>query len=443
MSRILRRPMFRGGGPVNSYGTGIAAPLVPGYRGGGQIGGGIIYGRPDLDGRYGFSTPKLFNAAEITMPTSNISPGLEYLEKLKNMKQGNVPMIPVNTGSTDEVPAGVDTESAETISIKKNAEDAQSVQDLDFSEMSSDLAPPTTNYEKIEKYIADQDGDGISDLNPEWVKNRTWYNEIFGGPYKKVDEGVKDKRGRNLEEDAQINQQWYADNKAAIDDLDTGAGDGPEEPIVDAKTMMEENAELFKEMLGIKKARGQDISDMLLRFSGSKGNTLGEKFQNYTALESAAGPGRSEQIGKTAAGLSIQDYVAGKRAKEAVDLMKTKVDYEYGKKAAIVDVQKDDNATEALLKIGKKGDVKPNSDAAIKYLVGIADDRSDVFSVNKKGLMKQIGENPAKALKKLKNGVNIVRDGGQIAIVITQKVGDEFKITDIFDSVSEYWNANK
>ena len=37
MSRILRRPMFRGGGPVNSYGTGIAAPLVPGYQSGGSI----------------------------------------------------------------------------------------------------------------------------------------------------------------------------------------------------------------------------------------------------------------------------------------------------------------------------------------------------------------------------------------------------------------------
>ena len=36
MSRILRRPMFRGG-PVSSYGTGIAAPLVPGYRSGGRI----------------------------------------------------------------------------------------------------------------------------------------------------------------------------------------------------------------------------------------------------------------------------------------------------------------------------------------------------------------------------------------------------------------------
>ena len=35
MSRILRRPMFRGG-PVSSYGTGIASGL--GYELGGRVG---------------------------------------------------------------------------------------------------------------------------------------------------------------------------------------------------------------------------------------------------------------------------------------------------------------------------------------------------------------------------------------------------------------------
>ena len=59
MSKILRRPMFRGG-RVSSYGTGIAAPLVPGYKEGGQIGGGIIYGKPMGD-RFGFAEPKTYS----------------------------------------------------------------------------------------------------------------------------------------------------------------------------------------------------------------------------------------------------------------------------------------------------------------------------------------------------------------------------------------------
>jgi len=62
MSKIYRRPMFRGGGKVSSYGNGITAPLVPGYQGGGQIGGGQIYGTPMGDGRYGFAEP--LNLAE-------------------------------------------------------------------------------------------------------------------------------------------------------------------------------------------------------------------------------------------------------------------------------------------------------------------------------------------------------------------------------------------
>jgi len=422
MSRILRRPMFRGGGPINSYGTGIAAPLVPGYQGGGQIGGGIIYGLPHRDGRYGFEAPKLFNAAELTMPNNFISPGMEYLEKLKNIKQGKVPMIPINT-EKDEVPAGVDTQSTEIEDI-----DTEKVDDRGIGQRIYDFFNPSPET-IIEKY-----NKNLEDMTTFDDKMKNW----FGIDTLKVQEEKKE-REKNIDTSGNELPPSLRNLNKEIPDLNTNLGEGAEEPVVDAKTMMEENAELFKEMLGIKKARGQDISDMLLRFSGSKGDTLGEKFQNYTALESAAGPGRAEQIGKTAAGLSIQDYVAGKRAKEAVDLMKSKVDYEYGKKGEIVNVQKTDNATEALLKIGKKGDVKPNSDAAIKYLVGIADDRSDVFSVNQKGLMKKIGENPAKAMKQLKNGVNIVRDGGQIAIVIT----DGNNITEIFDSVSEYWNANK
>ncbi len=55
MSRILRRPMFRGGGKVSSYGNGIASGL--GYAGGGQIGGGAVYGKLMPDGRYGFQNP--------------------------------------------------------------------------------------------------------------------------------------------------------------------------------------------------------------------------------------------------------------------------------------------------------------------------------------------------------------------------------------------------
>ena len=53
MSRILRRPMFRGG-PVNSYNTGIASGLSePGYADGGRVGfqGGDLVTRPGIGSR--------------------------------------------------------------------------------------------------------------------------------------------------------------------------------------------------------------------------------------------------------------------------------------------------------------------------------------------------------------------------------------------------------
>ena len=59
-NRILKRPMFRRGGPsYQSQGTGITSPYdTPrgGYYGGGTIGGGIIHGNP-MGSRTGFAEP--------------------------------------------------------------------------------------------------------------------------------------------------------------------------------------------------------------------------------------------------------------------------------------------------------------------------------------------------------------------------------------------------
>ena len=69
MSRILNRPMFRGGGKVSSYGKGIASGLTSkpkGYEGGGQIGGGTIYGEKYSDGRYGFRQPRSFSMSGLS-----------------------------------------------------------------------------------------------------------------------------------------------------------------------------------------------------------------------------------------------------------------------------------------------------------------------------------------------------------------------------------------
>ena len=105
MSKILRRPMFRGG-QVSSYGTGIASGLtdnkpgynqggqVKGYNQGGQIGGGIIAGKP-MGGRYGFADPKItfnkrpqrekiINEVMIEFPNETLETQLKIVNKRLN-----------------------------------------------------------------------------------------------------------------------------------------------------------------------------------------------------------------------------------------------------------------------------------------------------------------------------------------------------------------------
>jgi len=435
MSRILRRPMFRGGGPVNSYGTGIAAPLVPGYQSGGSI-NTPRRGLVSLPGGYSGENPIIPN---LTMPSSSdITQGMQLLARNKAINTGAVPFTSRN------IPRGVATEdedkAEEKTSFEKMMENTQyGKQDPGDGEIKD-----ITIKDKIETYTPPDEN--VLDKMLDYTEEKNVYIDEEGITRDRVTgQIIEDKVVSETGKASGIEMPPMLDSSgrmgAPISTIEDPTFNETEEPIVDAKTLMETNSELFKEMLGIKKARGQDISDMLLRFSGSKGNTLGEKFQNYTALEAQAGPGRAEQIGKTAAGLSIQDYIAGKRAKEAVDLMKSKVDYDYGKKAQLVNVQSDDTAAEALLKIAKKGDVKPNSDSAIKYLVSIAEERGDVSPVNSKGLLAKLAKNPndKSIMKKLNPGVNIVRDGTSTAIIIT----DGTKVTEIFNNVEEYWNAKK
>ena len=106
-----------------------------------------------------------------------------------------------------------------------------------------------------------------------------------------------------------------------------------EEPI-------EYTVEDYIKMLGGDKAMRRDLSDMLARASAAafKRPARGEErgitdiLGDFMAAEVAAGPGRREKIEQAAATLDIQDKIAAKRAKEQVQLMKSKIDYELGAK---------------------------------------------------------------------------------------------------------------
>ena len=410
MSRILRRPMFRGGGTVDSYGMGITAPLVPGYMGGGQIGGGIIYGKPMADGRFGFQAPVMFNAAEMTMPASgSITSGLELLAKNKALRDGNVPMIPVN------VPGVVDEKQGET---EVNNE-ATKVEDIDIGDADNLFGEKDTT-----ETITVPDGKG-------GFEEKQVLTEAEPSPLVKLNLGMitKDEFAEETRKNELKDIQKKLDLEGAdatgkgggadfmdvktIEDLGTGTGtgegEGEETTELNAKDAIAANQKLFAELLGADKARGQDIGDMLLRFSGSGGNTLGEKFQNYVRAESAAGPSRSEKIKQTAAGLAINDYVASKRAKEQGELLTKKIDYELDAKERKLTPQADDSNSDILRKIATAYKIEPNSNKAIKALLKFRLGRSDIFAITK---------DPTKIKPKdLEIGINIVTHKGAKTII--------------------------
>ena len=446
MSKILRRPMFRGGGPVSSYGNGITAPLVPGYQGGGQIGGGIIYGKPMADGRYGFEKPVLKDF----MPQIDLGANVA---ELANKKISAMSPIVTDIEDTDYLPAGVVLQSDELIKTKEP--DKGKSKTIDYN----------TGFGESEVGITDQFGEGLEILTADeeyantidTILKKIEIGKRLSSKEEKIriEEKIKDYNEiTNLGETQITKNEILSTQDTSGNDLppslrgidsipdltkDKSVIDDTEEVEISAKDAIAENQELFKELLGSKKARGQDISDMLLRFSGSQGNTVGEKFQNYTRAESAAGPGRGEKINQTAAALAINDYVAGKRSKESLDTLLAKTDYDYKKKGELTDVQASDSLFDAKSKIARTYKEDMNSTKMIKYLINFKTGREDIYSppgIKEKDFT---DKRLKKTLKKLKKGYNIYDEGGVKKIVLYDGSGTTDGLQ--FIELSKIWEG--
>ena len=425
MSRILRRPMFRGGGKVDSYGTGIAAPLVPGYRMGGNVSGGIV----DLPGGYALTANEraLFNAADMAaMTNSGVTKGMDLLKRNQAIKTGAVPFTSRN------IPPGV-VEENETTS-DSDGETSQEIQ------TSADIANDFDNlFGEKDTITTDSEG------------NRT-YDEAEPSPLVKLNLGLitkkefaEETRKNELEEiqkkldaeDGSVRGGGDDMSKKSIEVQEPGAGSKPNledteaSLAIDPKDAIAQNQALFAELLGADKARGQDIGDMLLRFSGAGGNTIGEKFQNYTRAESAAGPSRSEKIKQTAAGLAINDYVAGKRSAEQIDKLKEVETFRSKLKTDQFTIQEGDSWREGLDKtVLKYGGKEGKSDS-----VGIIAETIKSFEPGQK-VFREDNVNPKKLdIGDLEIGITIItlKNGSKRII---KKIGEGEN--DFVDLTSKY-----
>jgi len=444
MSKIYRRPMFRGGGSVSSYGNGITAPLVPGYQMGGNVRGGIV----DLPGGYNQTANKrLLN--NIKNDFGNPSVGMSGMNT--NSIGANVVANAANKFSNNVAPLGVvnlkseNEENNDEIILKSDILIPNKKRDLRTD--SDRTADPKSASDGLD-YL----GDGITDemlgVNTETVDMKDVLVDVLvDGKIVQVKKSdtklVSDNADGSLGTVTRVLKQSAIPNDAElpknmksfprdvkemgvdseIDKIITNPGNEDNTLAtteVSAEDAMKENQELFKKLLGSKKARGQDISDMLLRFSGSEGNTVGEKFKSYTKAESAAGPGRLEKINQTAAALAINDYVAGKRSLEQIDKLKEVERFKNDEAMSRVNITKEDSFRDALnkkavaLKAGTTSSSKVVGET-IRDILNIRQDSTPVITVGKE--YKDLAD-INKKIDKIKVGINVIvlKDGSTIVV---------------------------
>ena len=298
MSRILRRPMFRGGQVIDSRGTGITSGLMDGGRVGYNQAGIVTGGQL---------------VSDASMPSS--------LSDLANTKFSAGMPIPIEGAANKTIKEKVEEKVKEA--PQKTSSKAM-IDDFSMSEMPYDVIPSeqdilTNKLQSITKKA--NEGKFLNKKEREIAEK---YGIIYGRDlFDNEDRASIEEKNINLANTAEIKPDKIEKKDDTTNTLlNEIINEGEELPEVDAKTAVAENKKLFAELLGGDKARSQDIGDMLLRFAAAPGSTTQEKFQTYLDAESKAGKGRLEKINETAAALAINDYVAGKRSAEDIKKLK-------------------------------------------------------------------------------------------------------------------------
>jgi len=289
MSRILRRPMFRGG-RVDSRGTGITSGLAGGgrvgYEPGGQVTGLDLLKKAFLGPRFtdpNYQPPKLFpKGAGIDFGqspsdfASQLAEGTAYRDYLESKSKPEE--FETEVSETGDVKFKLD-EKGEKIPVEK--------EDLSLKE--------TIEKKRIEGITAkDTQGDQDEITKGVILPGTNVLEERAGSKVIKKGKGLEgvgtgdgsdlDKLGKNKEESTELTVKDYI------------------------------------KMLGGDKARRRDLSDMLASASASFLGTgsVKEGFAEFMAKQAASGPSRLEKIEQAAATLDIKDKIASKRAKEAL-----------------------------------------------------------------------------------------------------------------------------
>ena len=328
MSKILRRPMFRGG-RVDSRGTGITSGLMNGGRVGYNIGGAVRNWFSRIAGQApkGATGPASINTATTT--------GGQLLESARPMQGPNI--SPFQQAMEDRLKPKLVT--GRTIGQRLldmggrfvggnpalSMIGATAAAFAPVAGLAAANAPETIEELQIMKQYGPVDETWTEDMIQQYEADRAEARKT-GTPLGTGETGI-------TSSDEELQKVLESQVKKPTTSLEQKTDD------VTQKVVDTEEPELtvddYIDLLGGKKAMRRDVGDMLGRASAAflkrpaRGETRGitDALGDFMAAEVAAGPGRREKIEQTAAMLDIKDKQATKRAKEQVELFKGQEDY--------------------------------------------------------------------------------------------------------------------
>ena len=348
MSRILRRPMFRGGKVVSSYGNGIASGLTnKPKRGlvdepGGYAGEEFLMSQGMFDefqNQGGSRSYTKYNKpigpprGGLKGSFSNQNPYMRMLAKAKNLPGGKRFLVPL-LGST-----------ASTLGTAGSA--GYGIGALtDFYLKSTDTPSAYLERKKImqEDPFAYSETDVDVEDKDERIMEKQEIGEAPGffpqGGKKKFykDKGLDPETGLPIDDIASLADEGLPGTtkkgevgnvlNSLLENAKTTKRKNPnDDPIGEtssAKETVEENKKLFAELLGTGKMRRKYGEDVLASISKSmqEGKGFGEAVTDAAQVKSD-----ESKIDQSAAVLAINDYVAGKRSKESMDRILGKVKF--------------------------------------------------------------------------------------------------------------------
>ena len=249
-----------------------------------------------------------------------------------------------------------------------------------------EIEQPYIDYQKIPKYIEDQDGDGIRDINPEYTKNKSFVNDIFGGPFKRK----TDERFAPVEADGPVGIEGKDLTLSAIDKVldKKRIDDGAEN--ADDKRKKSINGILEK--LGYARSQKNALYDALIK-GGQRISREGLGKEGLVAdliQDTSTSYDKPEKIREAAELMQIQqdlklDQITASKTnkmEEDFNFLSSKV----GKAKATAILTKDDaSSDDAYLRLKGLSNVTPNEAVlgAVRAMVNLGE--SDIAQEDIKG----------------------------------------------------------